>query len=47
MFEIKINQLSGKLFRTIYVNKLYNTFYEIKSIFNDLNEDKCFTPLEI
>ena len=42
MFEIKINQLSGKLFFIINVNKLDNTFYEIKEIFIDFNFDKCF-----
>jgi len=33
MFEIKINQLSRELFFIIHINKLENTFYEIKELY--------------
>ena len=47
MFEIKINQLSGELFKVIYVKKLLNTFLEIKEVFMYFKYDRYFTPLHI
>jgi hypothetical protein len=47
MFEIKINQLSGELFKVIYVKKLLNTFLEIKEVFMYFKCDKYFKIVNI
>ena len=45
MFDIKINQLSGELFKIINIDKLENSYLEIKNIFCNLNYDKCYKIL--
>ena len=42
MIEIRINQLSRELFRTINVEKLINTFFDIRKIFIYFKFDTFF-----